>query len=77
MWEEVFHHGNDFFDDLAPLFPAGWRCEDRASVDAARRKWAKIGAMFLRDIWPSMRGRGVHETPWAEQQFGRPWEAPK
>jgi hypothetical protein len=88
LWTEYFSVGHDGFSDLAmadilhplpiPIVPKPRDKYELQEIMAAhevvehaivKKAWRKLGQMWLRDIW-----RNGPALPWAEEQWGRPWE---
>ena len=78
IWANVFGHGCDWFSEVADhtglTEPVHVRWDhERAQAEvlwraASEEAWARLGERYL----PSHDG---DEMAWAEEQFGRPWEA--
>jgi hypothetical protein len=69
MWSELFQDGDDFCGDLEPLGLNGNGHADPATRAAAQKAWSRLGALYLRDIWPM---HPHHKPCWALEQFGLP-----
>ena len=67
-WRELLESGYDFFGDLPAN--AGIQLGEHGQPDReqARAAWAHYGPGMVAD-------RGPGRLFWAEEQFGRPWEA--
>ena len=78
IWSSVFGAGCDFFGEAAehtgllePVRADMGRARDEAAVSwlaAAGEVWGRLGERFL------LTDR-LDRMAWAEEQFGRPWEA--
>jgi hypothetical protein len=67
VWKDVLETGFDYFHDLASIGISTDQYGRPSSVDALAA-WSLMGPRILAE-WDL-----PDRQPWAEQEFGRPWE---